>query len=248
MSFDKVQEQRFELKYLINEQKAQNVRHFIKNYLDADEYGITQPQNSYSVHSLYLDSSNLKTYQDTINGNRNRFKIRIRHYGGEDQESVYLEMKRRYDRVITKARAKVPVKKLEEIIYGPLPTMDHLVNQTEEQLRSLQQICRMIREINARPQIHVAYLREAYELEESNAVRITFDRDVTASYTNSLSLRAEQDNPVNVFGKTVILELKFTNRYPHWMNELTQLFHLRLESAAKYVDGVNVLKRKKKIA
>lgn len=248
MDTDKLQPQRFELKYIINEHKAQNIRHFVNTYLNVDEFGATQPHNSYSVHSLYLDSPEYKTYHDTINGNRNRFKLRIRHYGGENQETVFLEMKRRYDRVISKERAKVPLPLLEDVIYGPMPGRELIENQTDEQFKSFQSICRMIREINARPKIHVAYLREAYELEGSNAVRITFDRDVTVSHTNTLSLSSQQNNPVSVFGDAVILELKFTNRYPHWMNEMTQLFHLRIESAAKYVDGIQHLKRKKKIA
>lgn len=245
MHTDKLQKQRFELKYVISEHKAQNIRHFVKNYLDIDEYGEMYPRFSYPVHSLYLDSPAFKTYHDTINGNRNRFKIRIRHYGGENQEAVFLEVKRRYDRVIAKKRAEVPSNVLEELIYGPLPTLEHLVNPTQEQFNSLQHICQIIHEINAKPKIHVSYLREAYLPENSNAVRITFDRDVKASYINALSLSSEHNNPVSVFGNKVILELKFTNRYPRWLNEMTQLFHLRRESAAKYVDGIKHLKRTK---
>jgi hypothetical protein len=41
-----------------------------------------------------------------------------------------------------------------------------------------------------------------------------------------------------VFGKKVILELKFTNRFPNWFMDLVQIFGLRAGSAAKYVDGI----------
>jgi hypothetical protein len=36
----------------------------------------------------------------------------------------------------------------------------------------------------------------------------------------------------------VILELKFTNRFPNWFRELVQVFDLRQCGAAKYVDGI----------
>ncbi|MEX0719791.1 MAG: polyphosphate polymerase domain-containing protein [Balneolaceae bacterium] len=248
MSKDKLQEQRFELKYIISEQKAQSMRYFVQNYLTIDAYGATQPRRSYPVHSLYLDSPSFQTYQDTINGNRNRYKLRVRHYEGDKKGSVFLEMKRRYDRVISKKRAEIPREHLEDIMYGHLPTMDHLVQKTDKQLDSLRYICRLINMLNAKPQVHVAYYREAYELENSNSVRITFDRDVRTEYVKNLRLSTDLAKPISVFRNNVILELKFTNRYPHWMNEMIQIFELRRESAAKYVDGLNRMNHQNTLA
>ncbi|MEX2603853.1 MAG: VTC domain-containing protein, partial [Gracilimonas sp.] len=137
MYTEKLQKQRFELKYLINEQQAQNIRHFVQSYLTIDEYGATQPQLSYPVHSLYLDSPAFKTYFDTINGNRNRFKLRIRYYEKDNEDTAFLELKQRYDRIIAKKRAKVPVKSLDELIFGPLPSMDQFSYLSKEQFKSL---------------------------------------------------------------------------------------------------------------
>ncbi|HKQ36797.1 MAG TPA: hypothetical protein VJ063_01895, partial [Verrucomicrobiae bacterium] len=41
-----------------------------------------------------------------------------------------------------------------------------------------------------------------------------------------------------VWGKDVVLELKFTNRFPDWFRDLVRVFGLRQCGAAKYVDGV----------
>jgi hypothetical protein len=41
------------------------------------------------------------------------------------------------------------------------------------------------------------------------------------------------------WGKAVILELKFTNRFPKWFAELVRTFNLRQSGAAKYVDGLD---------
>ena len=80
MSVDLMQLQRLELKYQISEEMALAVRDFIGSYLEADEFGATRANFSYPVHSLYLYSPDLATYRHTINGNKNRFKLRIRFY------------------------------------------------------------------------------------------------------------------------------------------------------------------------
>jgi hypothetical protein len=49
------------------------------------------------------------------------------------------------------------------------------------------------------------------------------------------------NHPETVWGKDVVLELKFTNRFPDWFRELVRVFGLRQCGAAKYVDGVALL-------
>jgi hypothetical protein len=43
------------------------------------------------------------------------------------------------------------------------------------------------------------------------------------------------------FGDSVVLELKFTNRFPEWFKELVRVFGLMQCGAAKYVDGLTRL-------
>lgn len=244
MIADKLQRQRFELKYRISEAKAQQIRFFVQNYLDCDTYGRTQPDLSYPVNSLYIDSPFLKTYQDTINGNRNRYKLRIRYYDYEETP-VFFEIKRRYNKVIRKNRAQVHRRYVKDLMNGHLPTYEHLVYKSPDQLHALEQFCYLQNQLQATPVLHVSYLREAYEMEHSNAVRVTFDRNVESSIQRDLKLTSEMPKPLSTFGDTVILELKFTDRFPLWLQELTQLFHLRQESAAKYVDSIEKLEFKK---
>ena len=241
---DKLQKQRFELKYRISEAKAQQIRFFVQNYLECDTYGVTQPDFSYPVHSLYLDSKFLKTYQDTINGNRNRYKLRIRYYDYEETP-VFFEIKRRHNKVIRKKRAQVHRRYVKDLMYGLIPTYDHLVSSDSGQFIALQDFCYLQNQLHAQPVMHVTYFREAYEMKYSNDVRVTFDRKVRSNLQNHFELLTNPDNSLSTFGDTVILELKFTNRFPLWLQELTQLFHLRQQSAAKYVDSIEKLEFKK---
>lgn len=240
MGVDRLQKQRFEYKYRISEAKAEQIRLHVQNYLVCDEYGATQPNLSYPVNSLYLDSPDLKTFQDTINGDLNRFKLRIRYYDYEDTP-VYFEIKRRHNKAIMKKRAQVKREAVSQLLSGRLPDYNHLVERSGEQMEALEHFCYLQALLVAEPKMHVSYLREAYELEHSNSVRVTFDRNVRSNRKHDLNLLKKPSGDFSVFGDTVILEIKFTNRYPHWLQELTQLFHLRQESAAKYVDSVETL-------
>jgi len=51
----RLQAQRFELKYLVDEAITGQIRDFVASYLELDDYGAGTPRSSYDVHTLYLD-------------------------------------------------------------------------------------------------------------------------------------------------------------------------------------------------
>ncbi|WP_234568071.1 polyphosphate polymerase domain-containing protein [Rhodohalobacter sp. 614A] len=235
------QRQRFELKYRINEVKAQEIRFFVENYLECDPYGASQPNRSYAIYSLYLDSPGLNTYHRTVNGDRNRFKLRLRYYNS-DESPVFFEIKQRNNRVIRKKRAQVYRTAVQDLLNGHVPTKSHLVVKSSTQMDALEHFCMLSGELRATPKMLISYFREAYESEDTNDVRLTMDRNIRACRVHQNRIPAYLDNEFSVFGNMVILELKFTNRFPDWLRELTQRFHLRHESASKYVDSIERLR------
>src|SRR6185295_12062691 len=86
---------RLELKYLIPNRVAWKVRDFIQQHLELDEFGVGKPNLSYPIHSLYLDSDDWKIFWQGNNGNKNRFKLRIRYYNDSPKTPVFWEIKRR---------------------------------------------------------------------------------------------------------------------------------------------------------
>lgn len=235
----RLQHQRFELKYIIPEAKARRIREFVRAYLQLDEYGIGQPDFSYPTLSLYLDSDDLDTYWHTIGGNKNRFKLRLRYYDERPDSPVFFEVKRRMNDIIIKDRGGVRKSAVRELLGGHLPEPRHLLQPHDAvQLVALQQFGRLMQELQARPKMHVAYLREAYENPGNNAVRLTFDRRVESAPNATPRLIARSEQPHLVFGPLVILELKFTNRYPNWFRDLVELFDLTQSGAAKYAGGI----------
>ena len=234
-----MQMQRWELKYIIPERTALAIARFISAYTVLDEYGAGKPHNSYPIHSLYLDSEALTIYWHTINGNKNRFKLRLRFYDNQPDSPVFFEIKRRMNNAILKMRGGVRRKSVDYVLAGHLPQPEHLVKQgNPKELVALQRFSQFLKEYKAVPKAHVHYLREAWVSPNDNSLRITFDRNVLISPEPTARLETDQVNPTCVFGKDVILEFKFTGRFPDFLRECTRVFGLTTTTAAKYADGI----------
>src|SRR5213593_4572282 len=239
MGSDRLQHQRYELKYQVGEGKALRIRDFLQGYLEIDEYSALQPELSYPTLSLYLDSEGLETHWQTVNGDRNRFKLRLRYYDDQADTPVFLEIKRRENNVMLKERGGVRKSAVRWLLAGQMPERKHMLNPDDtEAIVAVQRFCHLMLQLNARPKMHIAYLREAYEDARNNNVRVTLDRQVSSQPSPEPRLIAKSPNPHLVFCKTVVLELKFTARYPKWFRELVETFNCMQMGAAKYSEGI----------
>jgi len=240
MATDKLQTQRFELKYLVREETARAVRQYLRSYLKLDDFAANFPDYAYPVHSLYLDSPDLATYQAVQTGEKNRFKIRIRYYSDSD-ETVYFEIKRRTNEIISKMRAKVRRDAVQPLLAGAPPQLKHLAKPDAKHFFALQEFCRLTHSLRAAPKSHVAYRREAWMSPINNALRVTFDRDVLCEPEFGQALLTRLDNAVRPFDDQVVLELKFIDRLPAWCSEMVRTFGLVRGGAPKYAKGVHLL-------
>lgn len=240
---DHAQLQRFELKYLVSERVACSIRQFVRCYLKPDEFAARSAEFSYPVHTLYLDSPDLALYGATDNGDKNRFKLRIRFYEEGTDAAAFFEIKRRRNECISKQRAKVRREAVPLLLAGEWPQLGHLVKPDAKQLFALQEFCRLMRVLNATPRSHVAYRREAWMSPTDNSMRVTFDRQVQCEPQFSPRLHASVNtcDAVEPFETQVICELKFTNRMPNWCGELIRAFGLVRGGAAKYAEGVALM-------
>jgi SPX domain protein involved in polyphosphate accumulation len=251
MGTDKMQPQRFEHKYIVPNDVALQIRDFVSGPLEIDEYGKTLPNFSYPVHSLYLDSPDLRLYEATINGDKNRYKLRLRFYENRPEAPVYFEVKRRMNNTIAKQRGGVRREAVALLLAGQLPEPAHMVSRDPRHLFAVQRFCEHMSALQAGPVAHVAYLREAWLSPGDNSVRVTMDRRVRIELEATSHLTTLMQKPVLVFDQetlsgeeAVVLELKFTTRFPDWFKDLVSGFGLMQCGAAKYVDGMTRLMEK----
>ena len=241
MAQDRMQRQRFEFKYLVSEATALDLRALISSHLALDEASVEQPNYSYRVSSLYLDSEELYTFWDWVNANRNRFKLRLRFYDAGPETPVFLEIKRRVCGCILKQRCGLRKSAASTVLVGQVPPRSSLASSDPKQLVALETFLNLASVLQARPKALVTYLREAYVDPENENVRLTLDRQVRIALCPEVAFNLSLQPYVQPFGDRVILELKFNNRFPSWFNDMVQQFGLTRGAAAKYCEGIAAL-------
>ncbi len=230
--------QRFEMKYLISDHVALAVRDFVGSYLVLDEYSLGKPNNSYQIHSLYLDSDDLCIYWDVVNGAKNRYKLRLRYYDDCPGSPVFLEIKRRIDNAILKQRSPVRREAVPALLAGEPPGPTHLLSNKPQYLVAAQRFSQMMIDNRLTCKARVSYFREAWVSAEDNSVRVTLDREVGSMPLFTHELSTQLENSAMPWGRQVILELKFTGRFPEWFGELVRCFGVTRSGVAKYAEGV----------
>jgi hypothetical protein len=242
-----LQRSRFELKYLITEHRAAQVRAFARQYLAADPNAGRTPEGYpvYTLYSVYLDSPKLDLLQATVDAHKNRFKLRVRYYDENPKNPVYFEIKRRVNGAILKERAKVRRECAHRLLTGGVPNRDDLQNpHASDQYASLRRFLELAEKLKATPRVIVGYDREAWLTPDGNSARLTFDRNVIGGpYNHAFTVQHGPDWVMPDVGG-VVLELKFTDRFPNWMRNMVQLFGLERCSMAKYVKCAHTLSRR----
>ena len=239
-----MQTSRFELKYLIDERKARAVKTFIRSHLEADPYTKPGQDFGYEVRSLYLDSPKLVLNVATLEGHKNRFKLRIRFYDDDPDHPAFLEIKRRNTDVILKERAIVSREGVKRILDGAQPDPAFLYKDEPKGRKCLFNFCSLRDQIGAGGSVFVCYLRDAWVPANSDASRLTFDRRIISrEYTHGNGLVMPEEFRHTAV-KGVTLELKFTDRFPNWMRDLVHNFDLERRSVPKYVECVAAAKNR----
>ena len=230
---------RHELKYIVEESKAESIRHQVCAHLATDPF--SDQTRGYDVSSLYLDSPTYELYAQTARGQRNRFKLRVRFYSEDTDDPVFFEIKRRDGAVVRKQRSAVRRSSVDRILNGGVPALSDL-HESGGDLSVMNEFCRLRQGIGAYGYTYVGYRREAFGSGGTlSNVRVTFDRDLVAGNhrVGDPLLILPPDISPRVGG--VILELKFTDRFPRWMHDLVQVFQLERTSVPKYNTCVDAL-------
>lgn len=231
-----MQRNRFEYKYLIDERCAHEVRTFARAYLIRDEHASPDTRWAYPTLSVYLDGPGLPLYYATLQGHKNRYKLRVRYYTEKDTDPVYFEIKRRVHDAILKDRACVYRDAALRILRGAAPRRQDLLKPGNvDHWSALQRFREMRDNIAATPRVYVSYMREAWVKPDDDRARLTFDRDLCGGKWNGTFVVSRDVRcPPPLIGAPVILELKFTDRFPTWFRDMVRSLSLERRAMAKY--------------
>ncbi len=232
---------RYEFKYLVDAEQAEWVRRLTSMYCEPDSYG---EAGAYDVTSLYFDTSDWLTAMQTVEGQRNRFKLRVRTYGFEPQDPVFLEIKGRVGTTIVKSRAHMARTHVDALCSGSAPPPDGFRALKASHQDDLERFRNRMDSLDMRPRLWVRYKREAWGSAFGDGARLTFDSELQVQapdVEHPFTPYGDDWLNVQLEGPPIIIEMKFNGAYPFWMQRIVHGLHLRRVSCSKYVQGAEQL-------
>jgi SPX domain protein involved in polyphosphate accumulation len=212
------------------------IRQFLQPFMRLDKFAIQRAGGRYPVCSLYLDSADLKLYQQTVCGEKNRFKLRVRTYSDDDSLPVFLEVKCKLNSIVHKRRAEVPRDHAARMLNREVTDVSALTPSSRQDADYFYHHLGMI---EARPVVRVKYMREAYEALGNEPVRVTIDTDLMHAITLAPEFRRTPGRWTATPLDGSILEIKFTERFPWWVQDFIRSFGLLQRAVPKYIWSVD---------
>jgi len=198
---------RYELKYLITDEQRARIEHAMAVYVDPDEYGES------TVISLYYDTPDYRLIRRSIENPVYKEKLRLRSYGtASPEDRVFLELKKKYDKVVYKRRIALKECEAEHYMAGEcgLPVSSQIGNEIEY-FRTYYGLLE--------PRMAISCDRTAYFSKEDADLRLTFDRNILWRDEDLTLSVSAQGQPLLVPG-TSLMELKTAYALPLWLSHL----------------------------
>lgn len=198
-------------------------------YMELDEYCIGGKE--YRIYSIYYDTVNHDVIRDNSQGLTYKEKMRIRSYYAKNdpEDKVFMELKKKSEKVGNKRRIKIRLKEIEPFVNeGIMPhTEGYLQTQVAKELAYFLKMNKV------RPALYVQYDRLAMFGKENKDFRMTFDRNVRTRRSNFVFGESDEDEfllPDNMY----IMEIKILGAIPLWLSKLLSENKLYSRGFSKY--------------
>lgn len=225
---------RIELKYQIDYRQREKLLGLFGTYLEADSHA--DERAVYPIMSLYFDSPSLRFYDEKLEGEAVRNKVRLRGYGYDWKglDPVILEIKHKIGPRIYKYRKKLGVFRPEYWDPNSWKLGD------DPKAAPVQALAARYR---LRPAVQILYQRETYESPYVPGLRIAFDSQLVALHPNESMSSAIFDSPAHRLMRETdfIFEVKSNGGLPDWVQRGIEACQLQVRSISKYVLGIEKL-------
>ena len=217
---------RVEKKYVINKNQYEALQKAMQDKMVEDEHGKS------TIYNVYYDTEQYDLIKHSISKPIFKDKVRIRSYNAPTQNSkVYLEIKRKYDGIVSKRRIETSLEKFYENFKNKKETAD---GQVEKELEYYFKHYKLI------PTMFLSYERNAYYEKGNSDFRITFDTNIIA---RDYDLQMEKGNYGTVIlGKdNYVMEIKTLGAMPIWFVHLLDELNIYPAGFSKYGEAYQEL-------
>lgn len=215
---------RHEYKYIIDETQENILYALAQGILLRDSH--VQEDGMYTIRSLYFDDPYDSCFYENMNGTDPRSKFRIRYYNS-DTTQIRLEKKSKQRGMTNKISCSLTREECLQLMQG------QQITPTEEMPEVKAEILRQMQMRLLLPKVIVTYDRIPFVYSAGN-VRITFDKNITASKEISLFLDGNyRQRPIMAYSQSV-LEVKWDELLPLHIQKILQLDTLQWSAFSKY--------------
>lgn len=235
--------ERYEYKFLLNQEQRSALLEFLAHELLPDTHGGSE--GWYPIVSLYYDTPDLKCFWENWRNIASRRKMRVRVYGSKDgiiAPTSFIEIKHKaYGRGV-KRRVQMSLEKALALARGETVEGDF----THAERTTLAEVKNLVETEGFRPSILMRYHRYAYflhspEVEPSKRLRVTFDDNIAARFDDFTPETDDRNFTDYILPEGhCIMELKGSEPVPlNFTHTLTQL-KLAPRPFSKYLAGIRL--------
>lgn len=220
---------RYERKYILNEEQYKYIIEAIPKYMELDNHCIKN--GKYNIYNIYLDTENNDIIRRSISENTYKEKIRIRTYKvlEDENENVFLELKKKICGVVFKRRTVITYKEaINFISNNKLP-----VKYTYIDNQVIQEINHFLNLNKVYPKVYISYERIAYFAKDNKNFRLTFDSNIKSRRNNINFNNDICDLKLLEDGK-YLMEVKINSSIPIWFVNILSNLKLYKQSFSKY--------------
>jgi len=213
--------ERVEVKYILSEDQFLKMRERLLPFMCVDEYGLS------TIQSIYYDTDNYELIRNSLEKPVYKEKLRLRLYGNKvsDNETVFLELKKKYDGIVYKRRISLTYREaIDYLEKGVYPQKDSQI---------LREIDYFLKLYNPTKRTYIAYDRVALYGKENPDLRITFDQNISAVFEKGNFDSMEKGNLLLNKGEH-LMEIKVPGAMPLWMSEILSDLKIYPSSFSKY--------------
>ena len=209
---------RYELKYFVPDFAYDVLMERAAEYMDFDSY--CKNGNFYPLYNLYFDTTDHSIMLNSLAKPYYKEKLRIRSYvcNPSDDTKVFVELKKKINKIVCKRRVVLPFAKAKAYLMGEqieIPEgKSHFISK--QVLSEIDRFQHFYRD-DVKPYSYVAYDRVAMFGKENTEFRLTFDNNIRVHPESQIALNDDVACSQLLPPGMRLMEIKIAGAIPMWL-------------------------------
>lgn len=219
---------RFEHKYLLDDETYKKVTAVMDKHMVLDKYNIDR--KPYTIANIYYDTPDDYLIRKSLSKPKYKEKLRLRSYGVPDGDSkVFLEIKKKYNGIVNKRRTVLTLNEAYSFAEsGNPPCLKEYMNG-----QVINEISYFLSVYDLSPKLYLAYDRVAYFEEGNPDLRISFDCNIRSRRDSVALEKGDFGTPLLPKGLW-LMEIKTSLAKPLWLTHMLNELDIKRTSFSKY--------------